>query len=404
MRKTYEFKLYFNKKREAFLDNLFEIASEIYNHALTLCRRYYSLSGKSIDFYKLKSHITKLTKRATYSHWTKLGSQNIQDIIERIQKGYSVFFSKIKLGMAAKPPKYKGRKKYKSITFKTNKTKTGRISVGFKFLGGNKISILGKTFKFFKNREIEGEVRTLTVKKDSCGSYWIFISCEVPSHEISASKICNVEGFDFGLKNFLTLSDGKTVECPQFFKNKLDEVAALSRSLSRKRNQNKRKVSNRYRKVRAKLARLHRDLANCRKDFHFKLSLELVREYDLLVFENLNLAEMKTKYNFGRKISDYGFGEFLNLTEYRCKDYGKTFHKIDRYYPSSKKCNVCDNINKDLKLSDRTWICPNCSCNLDRDVNAAINIKNEGRRVFLPSILENVDETSTFSSSRSPAL
>ncbi len=178
-------------------------------------------------------------------------------------------------------------------------------------------------------------------------------------------------GFDFGLKTFLTVSDGTQIESPEFFKSSIDEVRKTSKSHSTKQ-----KGSNNREKARLKLARKHKKIANQRHDFHFKLANQLTQDYDVLCFEDLNLEGMKCLW--GRKISDLGFSEFLQIVEYYASIRNKKVVKIDRFFPSSKTCFECGLVNKNLELKDRTWVCESCDTLLDRDLNAAKNIHRVG--------------------------
>lgn len=180
-----------------------------------------------------------------------------------------------------------------------------------------------------------------------------------------------IVGLDFGLKTFLTTSKGYKLQSPLFFKRNSAQIKRLSRKLSRKE-----KGSNKRKSCRVSFARAHRRIANQRKDFHFKLARNLALEYSLIAVENLNLKAMQKRW--GKKISDLGFAEFLNILDWECKKHGSRMVKIDRFYPSSKTCSDCGHKLAELDLSERMWTCPACGCIHDRDVNAAINIERVG--------------------------
>ena len=181
-------------------------------------------------------------------------------------------------------------------------------------------------------------------------------------------------GFDFGLKTFLTVSDGDNmhqIESPEFFKQGMDDIRRASRELSRKV-----KDSNNYHRAKRELAKIHKQIADRRRDWFFKLANELTDQYDYLFFETLNLKGMQRLW--GRKINDLAFGTFLTILQWIAQKKGKTVAFIDRFFPSSKTCHHCGCINSDLTLSDRHWRCPDCQEVVDRDGNAAINILREG--------------------------
>ena len=181
----------------------------------------------------------------------------------------------------------------------------------------------------------------------------------------------NEAGADFGSKTFLTLSDGIKIASPQCYKQGLNTVRSANKALSRKQY-----LSNGWYRAKRHLSRVHKKIANQRRDWFFKLALRLVRKYDKIAIETLNLDGMKRLW--GRKISDLAFGEFALILRWTCAKYGKVFAKAGRWHPTTKPCSDCGYINENLTLSDRSWTCPNCSTSHDRDINAARNILQAG--------------------------
>jgi putative transposase len=178
-------------------------------------------------------------------------------------------------------------------------------------------------------------------------------------------------GLDFGLKTFLTTSDGEKIESPLFMHQASNKIKKLSRKLSKKKRGSKNRT-----KARLNLARAHRKIANQRKDFHFKLAHSLALQYAFIFVEDLNLKGMQRLY--GKKISDLGHAQFLNVLAWQMHKHGSQGAKIDRFYPSSKTCSSCLYVLPELQLSVRDWICPKCNTAHDRDINAAINIERVG--------------------------
>lgn len=360
MLKTVKFKLY-NSKRNKHLHRQIELACEIYNHCIALQKRYYRIYGKYISAYTMQKHIAKLKKLPKYRHWYYLNAQAIQDITERIDRAYKLFFRNYKKGIRSTPPTFKKREKYKSFTLK---------QTGYKILKGNQIKISKIVYKYFKSRDIEGEIKRLTVKRDALGDIYIFFVVDtVESRDVSRTG--EIVGFDFGLKTYLTASNGEDVESPEFFKHSLDDIRKASRKLSTKK-----RGSNNREKARLNLARLYRKLNNRRRDFNFKLANRMTDEYDVMVFETLNMNAMKRLW--GRKISDSGFANFLTILKYLASVKGKQVICIGRFEPSSKTCSVCRYINHELNLSMRSWQCPECETQHDRDRNASYNILRVG--------------------------
>ena len=354
--KTFKFKLY-QHKRNKKLHTTINAASSIYNHCIALYKRYYAMFGKSLSSSKLKAHIAK--KRRSNKYWQLLGSQAVQDVIERIERAYKLFFKHHSKG--ARPPNFKKRRKYKSFTLK---------QAGYKFLEEGRIRIGGQVYRYWNSRDIVGKVKTVTVKRNPLGELFIFVVTDaVDEHQQPMTG--KSAGFDFGLKTFLTVSDGSTVESPLFLKAGLTKLKSASRKLSKTQ-----KRSNGRNKARLNLARQHDKVVNQRTDWFWKLAHELTDQYDQLFFETLNLKGMQRLW--GRKVSDLAFREFLSILEHVAFKKGKTVAYINPWYPSSKTCSCCGHVLDSLSLDVRVWRCPSCQSVNDRDGNAAINIKRVG--------------------------
>ncbi|MEM8832737.1 MAG: transposase [Cyanobacteria bacterium P01_G01_bin.19] len=333
-------------------------SGSIYNHCIALHKRYYKIFGKHLNAYKLMKHIAKLRKRIKY--WQQVGSQAVQDICQRIEKAYKLFFKQHKRG--TRPPSFKKTRKYKSFTLK---------QAGYKFLSGNKIRISNRVYKFSKSREIQGKVKTLTVKRNNLGELFILVVTDYvdESFGVVTGKIA---GFDYGLKTFLTVSDGTTIKSPLFFNQSRNRLKAASRNLS-----SKKKGSNNWYKALIHLNRVYEDISNKRRDWFWKLAHDLTNKYDVLIFEDLNLDGMKRLW--GRKVSDISFATFLEILQTVAINKGKVVHFVDRYYSSSKTCSHCGYIHKKLSLKDRFWDCPSCKTkDIPRDWNASVNLLRVG--------------------------
>jgi putative transposase len=362
---TYKFKLYSCSNLE-LLRRQITIAGQIRNHCIRLQKTYYRLTKKYISLHRMQKHIAKLRKKGEtkQAKWKHLGSQAVQEICERVDRGYQLFFNAMRKNISRKirPPKEKKPRRNKSFTLK---------QAGWKLLGGNRLRVGKLEFKFSKSREIEGKIKTVTISRNPIGEVFVCFVCEKEYDKPNALGNSSV-GIDFGLKTFLTLSNGLgEVEAPQFLKTALRGIRKESQNISRKI-----KGSKGYRKAIRKLARLHEKIVNKRKDWQTKCAKAIVERFDYIFLEDLNLYGMQRIW--GRKISDLAYGEFVGLLEWQAKKLGKVVHKISRFYPSSKTCNSCGHIHGSLKLKDRLWRCPCCGIVHDRDENAANNIECEG--------------------------
>ncbi len=297
--------------------------------------------------------------------WKSLGySQAIQEVTDRIYKSYQAFFASCKKRSGSKktsPPKFKPFRKYKSFTLK---------QAGWKLDQARSIVTIGKNqYRYNNSRNLSGEIKTVTVKRDNVGHWYVILSCHV-GEIYKPAKVAPMTGksagFDFGLLCFLTSSANERIASRESLKQSLDKLKVKSKQLSTKVKGSKNRC-----KAKKVLARLHQKISNQRTDFHFKLANDLVHEYDHLFFEDLNLDAMKRLW--GRKVSDLGLNQFMQILDFKAQEHGKSVCKIDRFYPSSKTCSKCTMVKEALSLKDRIFECE-CGHKLDRDLNAAINI------------------------------
>ena len=341
----------------------------MYNHCIALHKRYWHLYHKSLNLYALQKHITKLKKIERFNYLKELNSQTVQDITERIDRGYKLFWKNLKNKKKTAPPKFRKIRKYKSITFK---------QTGWKLDEEHSLIYIQKQkYRYSNSRNIDGKIKTVTVKRDTLGDLYIYFVCELADKEIK-SRTGKSVGFDFGFKENMLVAENKEddIKAPSFFKEMKTKIAKANRNLSSKKLK-----SNNQKKARLELARLYRKVTNQRNDYHWKLAKYLCNKYAIICLETLSMKQMQKKH--GKKVAGYGFYSFVNILEYLSKQSGTQVIKVDRFFPSSQICSDCGFQNKEVKnLSIREWTCPNCGEHHDRDRNAARNIHVEGLKII----------------------
>ena len=357
---TYKFKLYSRCDRNKYLHQEIDAFAGVYNHFIALHKRYHHRFGKYPSKFTLINHLKKLKDTTRFAHWRLLPSQALQNVVERIDFGYKRFFARDN----KRPPQFRSKFKYKSYTLK---------QAGYKFLERNKVRIGKRVFRYHKSRCFDVEsIKRVTIKRDRVGDLWLCVVAKAERFKQSIVKTGKTAGFDFGLKTYLTASDSTRIQSPLFFSRNNRKVKKANRNLS-----GKQKGSNNRHRASVNLARVHRRIANQRRDYHWRLAYQLCAAYDFLCFETLNIKAMQQVW--GKKISDLGFSDFLTIVEYVAKKTDTGFKKLDMWEKTSKTCSGCDTVKDDLELRERTFCCDHCGLEIDRDLNAAINIHRWGR-------------------------
>ena len=366
MIRNYVYKLYASKHTKD-LSRLVTSTNFAWNHVVELARRYYKLYHVSLPLGKLLKHMAKLRKKDPF--WCKLYAQSMQAICQKYADALNAHFKNGR-GFPREHKKHAGG----SVLFKS--ASDFKLTVDSK-TGILVINKLGKNWKFkFKVTRPWGDIKNITVKRDNDGSLYLVVCCNVPEQHLEREDSGSI-GMDFGLKTFLTLSDGSSVEIPDYHKQALDETKAADRSYSLKRNA--RVYGTSFKRAKKRKQKLHRKVADRRSDFHWKLAHELCKRYKFIAIEDLNIEGMKRYGHWGRKVSSLGYGEFIQKLLVVAEKYGTIVQKIDRWAPSSQVCSECGYQWKGTKdLNVREWTCPECGCVNDRDVNAARNILRLG--------------------------
>ena len=356
-RRALVFQLY-RTKRLRHLHGKIDLAAEIHNHLIAVQKRYYRRFKGYIGYYRLKRHVTKLKGMARFAHWKQLDAQAIQHVVWRIHQGYQKFFRKEN----RRPPTLRKRSRYRSITLS---------QTGWRYEGGNRLWLFGRLYRFHHSREIDGTVKTLTIKRLPTGRMVVIFSCLYEDAPISRAMTGKSAGFDFGLQTFLTGSDGTRFAAPQPLRASLREVRKANRALARKV-----RGSRHGRQARFALAQVHARITHQRQAWQWNLAHELCATYDTIFLEDLELHGMPALW--GRKVADLGFGRFVQILHQAAEKHGTHIHHIGRFFPSTKRCHICGFINHAITLRDRLWTCPCCGTTHQRDQNAAANIHQEG--------------------------
>ena len=374
--RTFKYKLQ-NHKRNKHLHRDLEIIAHVHNHFVALCRRHYRIYGqcegyKRLTFSRMSKHLTKLKRLYRYAHWHIPFSWAVQNALKRIELGYINFFE----NRAKRPPKFRSRKKYRSMTFNGSQIKIEPFAdaeYGIRHVPVAKIRVRGRWYRFWYSRPIEGNIKQVTVKRDGLGDFYITITTD--DEGLTPEPLTGeTAGFDFGLKTFLTCSDETKYESPLFYKRSATHVAKASRSLSKKKRD-----SNNREKARKHLARAHRKIQRQREDNHFKLAIDLVRKFDFCFFEDLNLKGMARLW--GKKVLDLAFGDFMLKIRWQAHKRCKRVETINRWTATTTVCHSCGQKHAFIDLKVREWRC-SCGIKHDRDVNAAKVVHKVGTSTF----------------------
>ena len=357
--RTYKFRLYQNKAQTELLAKHFGCSRFVYNTFLNQRIEQYKLTGKSDNYYEQAKSLTEIKKKEETAWLNEVNSQTLQFAIKSLEAAYTNFFKK-----RAKFPKFKSKHSKNSFTVPQNASIAGGRLFIPKFREGIKCRV---------HREIKGKIGKVTITKTPSGKYFVSVFTE-EEYITPIKKSGKSVGVDLGLKDLFVTSEGEIFKNNRYTKKYECRLTKAQRHLSRKV-----KGSKGFENQRLKVARFHEKISNSRADYLHKCSISLVRRYDTICIEDLNVKGIVKNHRLAKSVTDASWGTFVNMLTYKAEWNDKKIVKIDRFFPSSQTCSVCGYVNKETKdLSVREWECPVCHAHHDRDVNAAINILRIG--------------------------
>lgn len=363
-----KFRMYPNKEQERILNQWIGCARFVWNRFLEKNNERYKNEKKFVFYNEMNAQLTQLKKDQEYTWLNDAESTSLQQKLRDLEKAIKDSF-----------PKNKNPKKYPYFKAKKTDESGIRITNLYGHFQDGKIHLpkINTLFKVVFHEQLKGKPSSVTIIKDTCGcwfvSYVIEWDCDV--EYVQPSEVKSGVGIDLGVKSFAITSDGEVFESPKYLRKSEKKLKKLQNRHSKKHKNSKNRE-----KARKRLAKQHKRVANKRKNFIKQTASSIAKMNDVVVCEDLNVRGMVKNHHLAKSVSDSGFWMFLIEMDWQCRKRGKIFHKVSRWYPSSKTCNCCGYVNKTLTLNEREWVCPQCNSGLDRDYNASLNILDQGLR------------------------
>lgn len=365
MEKAFKYRIYPNKIQENLIQKTFGCSRFVYNYYLNKRIEAYKNEKRTMNFYECNKDLTTLKQELEWLR--EVDKFALQNSLKDLDFAYKNFFVQ-----------HNGFPKFKSKKDRNKSYRTSCTNNNIKYLDKHiQLPKLGKV-RITDKMIPQGRILNATISQEPDGKYYCSLCCTDIEPEMF-SKTNKSVGIDLGIVDYAVFSNGIRIANPRFYEQSEKKLAKLQRELSRKT-----RGGSNWNKARIKAARLQKRIANQRRDFLQKLTTDIVKNYDVICIEDLSSIEMlQTKLSSNalsqtrhKHIKDVSWYEFKRELEYKCKWYGKELRFVDKYYPSSQICHVCNTRDEKKDVSIRMWTCPHCGTQLDRDLNAAINILN----------------------------
>lgn len=373
MIKGFKYRIYPTKEQEVLISKTFGCCRFVYNQLLAKKIESYKTENKSLSKIDCVNYCNRELKKE-YKWLKDVDSTSLTNSIFSLDNAYKNFFRRLKQGTEKLGfPKFKSKKSNK-FSYKTS-FNNNNIKADFE---SNKIQLPKlKWIKCKLHRKFEGKIIFATVSKNPSGKYFVSFNVEVSNH-IPLEPNNNKIGIDLGIKDIVITSNGEIFNNNKIIFKYENKLSKLQRRMDRKQNGSKNRD-----KQRIKIARLYEKITNIRKHNLHLISSKLIKENQFIFSEDLNVKGMLKNHNLAKSISDVSWHELISQLEYKSQWYGRIYMKIDRFSPTSQTCSVCGYKNSDVKnLNIRSWDCPICNAHHDRDINASINILNEGIKLI----------------------
>ena len=375
IQRAYKFRLYPTAEQAEQLAWTFGCARFVYNHFLRVRMDGFFKDKERIGFNETCKRLTVLKQQPETVWLCEVSNVVLQQSLRNLDTAFANFFQK-----RAKYPSFKSKHGPQSARYTTS---------GFRIKAGELwLAKMSAPLDMRWSRRVKGEVSSVTVSKDAAGRYFASL---LSTEEVETLPVVSKEiGIDLGLKSALITSDGRAHPNPKFYAKAQERLTRAQRSLSRKKKGSKNRA-----KARVKVARIHAKVADSRRDWSHKLTTQLIRENQVVSAESLAVKNLVRNRSLAKAIHDVGWSEIVRQLDYKAKWYGRTFVQIDRFYPSSKRCSSCGHTLAALPLATRAWQCPECGAQHDRDINAAINIREAGMAILAGAEMLRAHEKST---------